>query len=208
MIRITIGTKHPITIELDDWGDIDVGIADANAGSLPSLQYEPMEAEAKSEAEPEAEPEAEAEAEPEPLQSNGLTGNENEILHADLMNTGRNALQNLVESWAYGFGTPLDADGNTTIVQPDRAKLLQKTMAISGRSVMAYIEHCGKANPEQRGLRAAVRSVFPPTSATLPVGINYEQLTDEIAGNIVQLASIYVPPLADTIEYTYADSRG
>jgi len=211
MIRITIGKKHPITIEVDDWGDVDVGLGEGHdededrievVQPLPPLpKYKLVEVDEDDEYEAEGlfdEPE-----------SNGVAISEEQAaLHDELLNVGKGSLQTLVEAWADGFCAPLDEKGHSTVEQPNRAQILQKIMAKSGRSIMAYIEHCGTGNAEQRGLRAAVRSVLPPSSVILPDGLTHDQFTDEIAGNIVQLASIYVPPLADTIEYTHVDSRG
>ena len=209
MIRITIGTKCPITIEIDDDGGVEPHeIPLPVRGSIPTALLDEMATLEWEEPSDDALEEDWNDGEP---LSNGVdveSAVEAAILQEELMQVGKGSLQTLVEAWADGFGAPLDEKGHSTVEQPDRAKLLQAVMAKSGRSVMAYIEHCGAGNAEQRGLRTAIRSVFPSESAVLPEGIDYDAFIDEIAGNIVQLASIYVPPLADTIEYTHADSRG
>ena len=103
-----------------------------------------------------------------------------------------------VGAWAVGFDAPLDEDGEPTVVQPNRRKLMKLTMSQHGRAIFAFIEQCGD-------LRAAIRSVVPQQAA--PVGHAYDEYTDAIAGNIVQLASLDCPPLANTIKYTAADDR-
>ena len=103
-----------------------------------------------------------------------------------------------VAAWSVGFGAPLDGEGGPTVVQPNRRRLMKLTMAQHGRAIFAFIGQCGD-------LRAAIRSVMPEHAA--PEGHTYAEYTDALAGNIVQIASLDCPPLANTIKYTAADDR-
>jgi hypothetical protein len=177
MIRITIGTATPITIEVDE-----MEAAPRIVTSAPTV--EPITA-----------PVAVAVVEAVP--DNGSDPVQEKLLQQTLL-TGRSALATMMEEWIVGFGCPLDEKGKATVEQPDRLKLLQRSMGTNGRAIMAYIDNQG-------GLRKAIRSVVP--DAMLP-DVDYQTYTTELAGNIVQLASITVPPLADTMDYTHADSQG
>ena len=111
---------------------------------------------------------------------------------------GAERFAEFIAAWSVGFDAPLDDLGTPTVAQPNRRKLLKLTMAQHGRSIFAFIGTCGD-------LRAAIRSVIPEHAA--PDGHDYEGYTDAIAGNVVQLASLDCPPLANTIKYTAADDR-
>lgn len=112
---------------------------------------------------------------------------------------GRDALAELVRVWATGYAAPVNEDGSSTVPQPDRMKAMQASMAAYGNAVFRFINHQGD-------LRAAVAAVFDESQ--LPEGRESREYTDDIAGNMVQIASIVTPPLAETIRYTHIDSRG
>jgi hypothetical protein len=105
---------------------------------------------------------------------------------------GRIAWTHMIADWRQNFGVQ-DTE------QPPRIELMQTAMANDGHAIFAFIAECG-------GLRGAVRMVLPP-----PEGMSdgaYLAYADDIAGNIVAISSIYIPELADTMEYTAADRRG
>lgn len=125
--------------------------------------------------------------------------------YSEQLQAGSTAMQNFVDAWIVGFGCPVDDEGTPEVEQPDRLKLVQKWMATDGKAILAYIA-------SQGGLRAAVRSVISldkaPDDVMWKTPEGYQAYCDEVAGNIVQIASIVTPVLADTIEYTHEDSRG
>lgn len=172
-------------------------------------EYEAMMAQADAQADArDAPPQEEAQEE-----ADGLPDYMDEAYIAAL-NTGRDALHAMLLEWLVGFNCGVD-DANLPLVeQPDRMKLIERVMAVSGASIFAYIDHLGREagrkhfppDPCTRGLRAAIRSVT--TEDMVPDGEDFAVFTDALAGNIVQLASISAPLLAETIEYTYEDARG
>jgi len=113
--------------------------------------------------------------------------------------SGKVALEGFIADWLVNYGAPTDADGLPLFDQPDRKKMCQVVLAKYGKNMLSYIASCG-------GLRKAIHSVLPHGS--VPEGVGSKDFADEVAGNVVQIASIVSPPLADTIEYTYEDSRG
>ena len=98
---------------------------------------------------------------------------------------GCNAWLGLTSEWARGFG-------DEAVDQPDRAKLIVRTMEAHSRDLFAFLRHC-------QGLTALVRTVHPKWS---------KKEARLIAENIASVTSaVGIPVIADYLEYTTEYSR-
>ena len=109
--------------------------------------------------------------------------------YQEAVQEGAHAFGTFVLEWAVGFGCPLDDEGQPTVAQPDRPRLLNSLMANHGHSVLTYIRACG-------GLDRAVRSILSPDGSDAV----REQQATALVGNMVQVSSLTNPFLSETWE--------
>lgn len=111
---------------------------------------------------------------------------------------GEAALTDLLRSWMINYGVE-QKEGEAPVDQPPRVQILQRLSATKNTATMAFIA-------SRRGLRAAVYYCLLKL-ALINADEAGKKLADDVAGNIVQIASVNGLPIAETIEYTPEDNR-